>query len=241
MELNPASSYQIWGIDNVVYGPMDLPTLIDCVKNARVEATTWIYKVDGDAWQKAFQMPELRMFFAAHDEAKAVAVETTFLDATAEVASKPGMLRRIKAFADFTDQQLSRFVKLMEVVRVHPFAELVKQGQPGDTMYFVLEGELRARMLVAGKESTLVTLIPGDFFGEISLFDRGPRSADVVANRESILLKISIESFEKLLNEAPDLASPFLLSMGKTLTARIRADNKRFRDSVHVARSTGAK
>jgi hypothetical protein len=38
--------------------------------------------------------------------------------------------------------------------------------------------------------------------------------------------------------EAPDIAAPFLLAMGKTLTARIRADNKRYRDSINFARTS---
>jgi CRP-like cAMP-binding protein len=94
-------------------------------------------------------------------------------------------------------------------------------------------------MMIGGKESILVTLGPGEFFGEISLFDRGPRSADVIANTDSMLLKISAKKFERLITQAPDLAAPFLFAMGKTLTARIRADNKRYRDSVNFARAAG--
>jgi CRP-like cAMP-binding protein len=106
-------------------------------------------------------------------------------------------------------------------------------------MYLVLEGELRVRIMVDGKETLLLTLGPGDFFGEISLFDHGPRSADVLANQQSLLLKISAASFDKLVKEAPDLAAPFLFAMGKTLSARIRSGNKRYHDSIHLARAIG--
>jgi CRP-like cAMP-binding protein len=106
-------------------------------------------------------------------------------------------------------------------------------------MFLVLEGELRVRMMIQGKETVLVTLAPGEFFGEISIFDRGPRSTDVVANKDSLLLKITAAAFARLLSEAPDLAAPFLYGICKTLTARIRADNKRYRDSVSFARAAG--
>jgi CRP-like cAMP-binding protein len=149
------------------------------------------------------------------------------------------MLRRVKIFADLSDQQLERFVQFMEVRPVRQWTEIVKQGEHGDAMYLVLEGELRVRMMIAGKETILVTLNAGEFFGEISLFDHGPRSADVVANQDSVLLKVSAAGFQKLLTDAPDLAAPFLFSMGKTLTARIRADNKRYRDSINFARTAG--
>ena len=127
----------------------------------------------------------------------------------------------------------------MEFVRVRQWTELVKQGDHGDAMYLVLAGELRVRLMVGGKETLLVTLSPGEFFGEISIFDQGPRSADVVANMDSLLLKISSASFEKLLSDAPTLAAPFLFAMSKTLTSRIRADNKRYRDSIQFARAAG--
>ena len=127
----------------------------------------------------------------------------------------------------------------MEVQRVRQFAEIVKQNQPGDAMFLILEGELRVRMMISGKESILATLNAGDFFGEISLFDHGPRSADVLANSESTLLKINSSAFQRLVQEAPDLAAPFLVNMGKTLTSRIRADNRRFRDSIAFVRAAG--
>ena len=108
-------------------------------------------------------------------------------------------------------------------------------------MYLVLEGEVRVRLMIGGKETTLTTLNAGEFFGDISLFDHGPRSADVVANSESVLLKISAQAFQRLTNEAPDLATPFLLGICKTLTSRMRADNKRYRDTINFARPTANK
>jgi len=104
-------------------------------------------------------------------------------------------------------------------------------------MYLVLEGEVRVRTMIAGKERILVTLAPGEFFGEVAILDCGPRSADVIANQDSLLLKISASAFQKLINEAPDLATPFLFAIGRTLVARIRADNKRYRDSVNIPRT----
>jgi hypothetical protein len=43
-------------------------------------------------------------------------------------------------------------------------------------------------------------------------------------------------AFEKMIRNAPEIAAPFLLAMGKTLTNRIRADNKRFRETIAFAR-----
>ena len=75
--------------------------------------------------------------------------------------------------------------------------------------------------------------------GDFSLLGQGPRSADVVANEDSTVLKMSAPAFEKLAEESPELATQFLLSTSKTLAARIRADNKRLRDSVSFSRAAG--
>jgi len=230
-----ASGFKIWGVDNVVYGPVELPVLVNWVKDERVNAQTWVYREKEDLWSKAPAVPELRMFFqrAAPDSMPGA-------EPVQAAPIKPGVVRRIKILADLTDEQLIRFVRFMEVQPVPQWTEVVKQGQHGNAMYFLLEGELRVRLMIGGKETILVTLGPGEFFGEISIFDHGPRSADVIANTDSTLLKISANAFQSLISDAPDLAAPFLLAMGKTLTARIRADNKRYRDSVNFARTAGA-
>jgi CRP-like cAMP-binding protein len=115
----------------------------------------------------------------------------------------------------------------MEQQHVPRLSAVVNQGESGDGMYLILQGELRARVMTAGQETILSTFETGDFFGDLSLFDRGPRSADVIANEDSTLLKISTTAFDRLTREAPALATVFLQATARTLAARIRADNKR--------------
>ena len=238
MPTDESRGYKIWGIDDVVYGPVDLMVLTAWVQEDRVNAETWIYDEARDQWQKAAQVPELQSFFSAESAPRNQAAYDTELIAKSPNL-KPGTLRRIKVFAGLADEQLTRLVKHMEVREVKAFEEVVQMGTPGDAMYLILQGEVRVRMMIAGKESTLTTLTAGDFFGEISLFDHGPRSADVVANGEGTLLRFTAAAFERVVRTAPELAAPFLLAMGKTLTARIRADNKRFRETIAFARAVG--
>ena len=226
----------MWAVDGVVYGPVELPVLVCWVKEERILADTWIYVEQTDVWQKAAQVPELKMFFKSRTSTGA----TTMLGKGEYVTGiKPGILRRVKILADLNEQQLERFAQLMELLNIRQWEEVVKQNSPGDAMYLVLDGELRVRLMISGKETILTTLGPGEFFGEMSLFDNGPRSADVIANKDSTILKVSAQNFEKLLSRAPELAAPILSAIGKTLVARIRADNKRFKDSVSFARAGG--
>ncbi len=226
------AGFTVWGVDQTAYGPVELPTLVSWVKDERVTADTWIFVGQNCNWQKACDIPELQMFFrrsprpASSDPALQ---SPRGLD--------PRALRRIKILAALTDEQLERFAGFVEVEKVPQWSVIVKQGEPGDAMYFILEGELRVRMNVMGKETILATLAAGEMFGDISLFDHGPRSADVVANVDSVVLKITAAGFDTLAKEAPDLATPFLRAIGKTLTARIRADNKRYGDSLIFAQA----
>jgi hypothetical protein len=231
------ASYKIWAVDNVVYGPVELPILIAWIKEERVTAGTWIHVEHNDVWRRAAQLPELQELFR-HTPVDIAGPPAAVAPANASVAElKPGALRRIRILSNLSDLQLERFKQYLTLQSVRQWSIIVKQGDPGDAMYLVIEGEVRVRLMIAGKERIITTLPVGDFFGEFCLFDHGPRSADVVANKDSQLLKLSAGQFHKLLAEAPDLAVPFFLALCQTLAARIRADNKRFRDFFQFAQA----
>jgi CRP-like cAMP-binding protein len=82
----------------------------------------------------------------------------------------------------------------------------VKEGEPGDALYLVVEG--RFIVLKAAQEGGLVPLDwigPGGFFGEMALFDRGPRSATVISENQGLLLKLDGQSFTSLMERVPTI------------------------------------
>ena len=221
----------IWGIDDAPYGPVDLAVLTDWIKDARVLRDTWVFARRTGAWQQAAEIPELKPLF---DQQTGMAPGTS-----SRAGITPGSLRRIKILADLNDAQLEHLLDFMELQRVAQWSVVVRQGDPGDAMFLILSGELRARTMMGDRETILATFSPGDFFGDMSLFDHGPRSADVVANVDSTVLRISVAAFDRLTREAPALATPFLRATAKTLAARIRADNKRFSQLTQQFRASG--
>jgi CRP/FNR family cyclic AMP-dependent transcriptional regulator len=231
---NPAPLYRVWGIDQVVYGPIELPTLVTWIKQGHVEANTWVYKDMDDCWSKAVDFSELTMMFKGKSAAAGGSSESK--DKLTSSA-----LRRIKIFAVADEKLLDTVLRYLERVEVPGFTVLVQPGEVADSMYFVLEGELRAYVIIDGKESTLATLLPGDSFGELALLDHGVRTAYVAANFQSVVLRLSSGNFQKLIKEMPALATTFSLELARVMATRMRALNKRYVDSIHFGQgATGA-
>ena len=226
-----APTYRVWGPNEQLGDPLELPALITEIRAGKVKASTWLYLSADRTWARAEEVGELKMFFRK--------TGPTGGSPAASSASKikTGELRRMKLFADMDEDQLELFVGYMEAVHVPQFSHVVRKGDHGDAMFLVLEGQLRALSIVDGKEATLSTMDVGESFGEISLLDQGPRSADVIANLESTLLKISASALEKLLREAPQAASPFLWAVSKSVGTRLRHLTKRYEDSIHFSRT----
>ncbi len=223
--------YWVWGIDGIAYGPVGLPGLADWIKQGRVCGEHWVFVGEQTRWIKADDIPELKMFFADGSSPPASSPEQS-----KHAALRPENLRRIRLFAEMDTVQLQSLVNYMELVRVNKFARLFSKGDHGDAMYFVLEGEVRALTLISGKETTLFTMHMGDSFGEIALLIHGPRSADVVANEHSLLLRLPSAAFEKIVREAPALATPFLLAMSRVIANRSLDMGKKYESSIRSAR-----
>jgi len=135
-------------------------------------------------------------------------------------------------FAEFTALELGELLDLLDHVRVKDGDVIVKQDEPGDCMYLLVEGEVRVVHHRGGRDITLATLKGGDFFGEIALVDFGPRSADVVAQSDGVLLKITQASVSALAGVYPTAAFKFLIAVGRILVSRLRTSNQRYIDSL---------
>lgn len=225
--------FQIWGLNNSPEPALELPALVAKVKSGSLPAHSWIYSQAAQTWQRASQVPELKMFYTQPAAGATAAAPKPAL------GLKPGSLRRIKIFAEMEDGVLEVFLRYAELLDFRQFATVVKKGDHGDSMYLVMTGELRVRTLIDGRESILATLGPGEFFGEVALLDQGPRSADVLANKDSQVLRISADAIDRISREAPEAAAPFLRALSRSVVGRMRVLTKRYEDSIHFSRTAG--
>lgn len=225
-----APLFRYWGADAIAYGPVELPEFITWIKQGRVTADTWVFLDQLGEWRRAREIDELKMFFGEKSDGQA---------ATHPPGLQPEHLRRIKYFSGMEPAQLSSLLHYLEPVSLPKFAVLFKEGDPPDALYSILEGELRVRKLIDGRETTLFTLGPGESLGETALLTEKPRVADVVANEKTLLLKLPAEVFRRLTREAPALATPFLLAISRTITARALQLGRRFEEAVRLGTGAG--
>ena len=144
---------------------------------------------------------------------------------------KPGQLRRIKSLALLSDEQLTAFLDFVEILTCPQSGTLFQEGQPGDSMFLILDGQMRVYTRTRTEEMHFLRMLEaGDAFGEVALLNHAPRSASVEAVRETVLIKMTSDALQKLVSEHPALAAQFLyhlaISLGRILgdlTIKLRA------------------
>ncbi len=223
-----AEKFYVFAEDHQTYGPADSILLQEWACNGLISPRSWVYQESSDVWCRAEKVRALHSYLAHHTSLPEASKGPTGL--------RGAQLRRIRLLADMTDEQAEKFVSLAEKIKLKAFSPIVKQGEYGDSMFLILDGEARVSVRHGDKEDMIATLSMGDFFGEIALFDGGPRSADVVANKDCTLLQISKKNLENIISRDPEVASRFLVAMGGFLGGRVRATNERFSKAQHFAR-----
>src|SRR5512141_185070 len=112
-------------------------------------------------------------------------------------------LRNLPLFADLPEEDMDRLYEMAESIALRPGQVLMKEGEPGDAVYVVLDGTFEVTKRTGGHEVAISGCKPGDVIGEISLLDRAPRTATVRALGPAHLVRISQASFYQLLGSSP--------------------------------------
>jgi hypothetical protein len=221
-------TYQVWAADNVIYGPVDLPTLIQWVREGRVQNGTWVFSAFDGAWHEASAIPELGEHLTAAENAE----PQEGLATGSSTSIAPAELRQFSIFAGLSDDQLGQFLAFGEHCRVVAREWFLKKGDPGDALFFVLEGSVRVRLQIGRDDRTLSVIPAGQFFGEMAMFNRAPRSADVVAESDARLFRLSAESFVAMTRDNPALAAPILFALAGAMAARVSEANQQLQREV---------
>jgi len=109
-------------------------------------------------------------------------------------------LAQVPLFSGLAPRYLKRLADLTQQGRYMEGARIVRDGDIGDTFYVIMEGEAK---VVSPAGRTVNHLRPGDYFGEISLLDGGPRTASVVADTPMTMLELPRKAFLKMIELEP--------------------------------------
>lgn len=116
------------------------------------------------------------------------------------------LVRRVELFSTLSEQELNSLATTIQEVRFESDAEIVRQGESGDSMYILVEGLLAVYSNSELGSMKLNQILPGQFFGEMSLLTGENRSATVVAMTDVILFEITREVLSGLLEQRPAMA-----------------------------------
>jgi CRP-like cAMP-binding protein len=146
------------------------------------------------------------------------------------------LIKQAAIFADLTDDELAAVAEICKEVTVPRNDFVFKEGEPGNRLYIVADGEVRISRDIPGSgEEALAILKRGACFGEMSVFDRSERSTDAIANLKCTLLTISRSDFEMLLDFNRDLAYKVLWAVVRLLSSRLRVTNDNLRSFLAMS------
>ena len=128
-------------------------------------------------------------------------------------------LSRVPLFSHLTKHDLEFVATRTDEVDVPAGKQLITQGHPGDTFYVLLDGE--AEVVIDGKKRR--SMKTGDFFGEISMLDRGLGTATITTTKPSRLFVMSHAQFRDAIKANDELLIKVLAAMGERLRADLHA------------------
>lgn len=126
------------------------------------------------------------------------------------------VLAAVPLFSKLTDEERAGLVGLMRPISFAAHQTIVWIGERGDQFYVVQSGSVQVSCPdESGKEVILATLTAGHFFGEISLLDGGPRTANVRSTSQTVLLGLGRDDFLAFLERHPRAAVHMLTVLGQ--------------------------
>lgn|GEM_PF-644129 len=144
--------------------------------------------------------------------------ERTLTREEEERITQVGFLKKASSFSELPGYILAKLADNFHKKEIHPRTTIIREGEIGDALYLILHGEVD----VIREGQRVNRLREGELFGEMSLFDRAPRTATIISTTPAILGMIGKDAFYDLLSSNVELA----VSFAGMLSRRIRRLNE---------------
>ena len=120
--------------------------------------------------------------------------------------SLPYEMNQVPMFSGLSKAEINSLQRLMTAVSINSGKTVVREGDVGREFMIILSGTAS----VSRQGNKFATLGPGDFFGEMSLLGKGPRSATVTAETELLVEALNRREFATMLHKNPEIAEKIL-------------------------------
>jgi signal transduction histidine kinase len=141
------------------------------------------------------------------------------------------LIRKQVLFAGLADQDIEWLTHKAELVTIKSGEYLMREGEPGDALYVVMDGEFQVTKRSGNQDVALAVRGAGQVFGEMSLLEARPRSASAVAIKDGTLIKIRHDVFMQLVETHPAAT----LSILRTVMDRLRNTEAMVRQNEKMA------
>jgi uncharacterized membrane protein len=136
------------------------------------------------------------------------------------MATDAGLLAEVPLFSRLDDKERDDLAQKLHIENFTAGHVVFRHGDPGESLYIVRSGQVEAFVQnQTGERIVLDIMGPGEFFGEISLLDEGPRSASILATQDVEALVVHRSDLNEFLRRRPDAALDLLGAAGKRLRA----------------------
>jgi CRP-like cAMP-binding protein len=126
-------------------------------------------------------------------------------------------------YADFNADDIKLLAGYMDVYRAQPGQTVIREGDIGDYMLMIIDGEIDIfKRNLRGDQQHITVVTPGMMLGEMSMIDGEPRFATCIAAKEAIFGVLTRDSMVKIILEKPSVGAKILIKLVSLLSQRLR-------------------
>ncbi|MBI4527060.1 MAG: cyclic nucleotide-binding domain-containing protein [Deltaproteobacteria bacterium] len=149
------------------------------------------------------------------------------------MGNSPDFLQKVMLFQDLDSESFSILAPLL-IPKTFKAGEIIfREMDESDALYVVEQGQVVVSKHVSGDMDIVLTrFYPGDFFGEMGLFDSAPRSASAHAEQNTTLWALGRSVFLRIFSDHPEMAARICYRMVTVFIQRLRATNEQAREAL---------
>lgn len=172
-----------------------------------------------------------RPWYATSDEALEHAERTLLAEAGGIAEGAPIAIEDVALMHGLDEAARRSLLAHLHRLDVTAGTRLFRAGDPGDRLYVLTEGSVSIRYRSEDRDHRLITCAPGVVFGEIALLDGAGRSADAVADEDSVVYELTQAQLDDIKAREPALAAQLMLNIARQLSVYLRFASANLREA----------